>query len=95
MPILLRWLREGAITLCGLIALISPVVLWTAWSTSVFCAVLAIGCGAILTGLPADQPRPRGWLVGGGVAAGSPGAPGSHAPPQTSLSGRARYSSIT
>jgi hypothetical protein len=45
---LLSWLREAVITLCGLIALISPVVLWTAWSTTVFSAVLAVGCGAIL-----------------------------------------------
>ena len=45
---LLRWLREAAITLCGLIALISPVVLWTAWSTTVFYVVLALGCGSIL-----------------------------------------------
>jgi peptidoglycan/LPS O-acetylase OafA/YrhL len=44
----MRWLREAAITVCGLIALISPVVLWTAWSTTVFYAVLAAGCGAIL-----------------------------------------------
>ena len=45
---LLSWLREALITVCGLIALISPVVLWTAWSTTVFYAVLAAGCGAIL-----------------------------------------------
>jgi hypothetical protein len=45
---LLSWLREAAITVCGLIALISPVVLWTAWSKTVFYAVLAAGCGSIL-----------------------------------------------
>jgi len=45
---LLSWLREAVITVCGLIALISPVVLWTAWSKDVFYAVLAVGCGAIL-----------------------------------------------
>ena len=44
----MRWLREAAITICGLIALISPVVLWTAWSTTLFYAVLALGCGSIL-----------------------------------------------
>ena len=44
----MRWLREAAITVCGLIALISPVVLWTAWSTPAFYAVLAVGCGSIL-----------------------------------------------
>ena len=41
-------LRDALITTCGLIALISPVVLWTAWSTTIFFAVLAGGCGAIL-----------------------------------------------
>ena len=45
----MRWLREAVITVCGLIALISPVVLWTAWSTTIFYAVLAVGCGSILT----------------------------------------------
>jgi hypothetical protein len=45
---IVTWLREALITICGLIALISPVVLWTAWSTDVFYAVLAAGCGAIL-----------------------------------------------
>jgi len=45
---LLSWLREALITICGLIALISPVVLWTAWSKPVFYAVLAAGCGSIL-----------------------------------------------
>ena len=44
----MSWLREAVITVCGLIALISPVVLWTAWSTTVFYAVLAVGCGSIL-----------------------------------------------
>jgi hypothetical protein len=45
---IVTWLREAVITICGLIALISPVVLWTAWSTTVFYAVLAAGCGAVL-----------------------------------------------
>jgi hypothetical protein len=44
----MRYLREAAITVCGLIAQISPVVRWTAWSKPVFYAVLAAGCGAIL-----------------------------------------------
>lgn len=46
---LLGWLREAVITVCGLIALISPVVLWTAWSPTIFYAVIAVGCGSILT----------------------------------------------
>ena len=45
---IVTWLREALITLCGLIALITPVVLWTAWSTTAFYAVLAAGCGAVL-----------------------------------------------
>jgi hypothetical protein len=45
---IVSWLREAVITICGLIALISPVVLWTAWSTTAFYAVLAAGCGAVL-----------------------------------------------
>ena len=45
---IVTWLREALITICGLIALITPVVLWTAWSTTAFYAVLAAGCGAIL-----------------------------------------------
>ena len=45
---IVRWLREATITICGLVALVSPVVLWTAWSTPVFYAVLAVGCGAII-----------------------------------------------
>ena len=41
-------LRKGAITVCGLVALISPLLLWMAWSTTMFWAILAAGCGAIL-----------------------------------------------
>jgi hypothetical protein len=57
---IVSWLREAVITICGLIALISPVVLWTAWSTTVFYAVLAAGCGAVLViylliAFPADE----------------------------------------
>jgi peptidoglycan/LPS O-acetylase OafA/YrhL len=48
MPMLPRWLHEGLITICGLVALISPVVLWTAWSTTMFRAVLVVGLAAIL-----------------------------------------------
>ncbi len=41
-------LRETLITISGLVALITPVVLWSAWSLEVFMAVLAGGCAAIL-----------------------------------------------
>ncbi len=46
-----RWqmlLHEALVAICGLVALISPVVLWSAWSPAVFMAVLASGCAAIL-----------------------------------------------
>lgn len=42
------WLRNGAITVCGLVALTSPLLLWMAWSTTTFWLVLAAGCGAIV-----------------------------------------------
>jgi hypothetical protein len=45
---LLPPLREALVTICGLVALISPVALWSAWSLTVFFAVLAGGCAAIL-----------------------------------------------
>jgi hypothetical protein len=48
MPMLPRWLHDGLITICGLVALITPVVLWTAWSTTMFRATLLVGCAAIL-----------------------------------------------
>lgn len=38
-----------AITVCGLIALITPLVLWTAWSPSMFWLIILVGCAAILT----------------------------------------------
>jgi hypothetical protein len=41
-------LYEALVAICGLVALISPVVLWSAWSPTVFMAVLASGCAAIL-----------------------------------------------
>jgi hypothetical protein len=41
-------LYEALVAICGLVALISPVVLWSAWSPTVFMAVLATGCAAIL-----------------------------------------------
>ncbi len=41
-------LHEALVAICSLVALISPVVLWSAWSPTVFMAVLASGCAAIL-----------------------------------------------
>ncbi len=43
-----EWLRDTGIMICGLLALVTPVLLWTAWSKPVFWAVLVLGCGAIL-----------------------------------------------
>jgi hypothetical protein len=41
-------IRDLAITVCGLIALMSPLVLWTAWSRPMFWLIIVVGCGAIL-----------------------------------------------
>ncbi|HEX6115256.1 MAG TPA: hypothetical protein VFZ10_23380 [Geminicoccaceae bacterium] len=41
-------LRNIAITVCGLIALFSPLFLWIAWDQAVFWIVLAVGCGAVV-----------------------------------------------
>lgn len=41
-------LRNFAITVCGLIALFSPLFLWMAWDRAVFWVVLAVGCGAVV-----------------------------------------------
>lgn len=43
-----EWLRDTGIIVCGLIALVTPVLLWIAWSKPVFWAVLMLGCSAIL-----------------------------------------------
>lgn len=43
-----RRLRHGLITLLGLVTLLCPLLLWTAWSKTVFWAVLAAASGAIL-----------------------------------------------
>jgi hypothetical protein len=40
--------RDIAITILGLIALFSPLLLWTAWSRTMFWLVLALGCGAVI-----------------------------------------------
>lgn len=41
-------LRNVAITVCGLIALFAPLLLWMAWNRAVFWIVLAVGCGAVV-----------------------------------------------
>ena len=40
--------RQLAVTICGLIALISLPLLWTAWSRPMFWLIVALACGAIL-----------------------------------------------
>lgn len=40
--------RRSAITVLGLIALFTPLLLWTAWSTTMFWLILAVGCGAVV-----------------------------------------------
>jgi integral membrane sensor domain MASE1 len=39
---------EVLVAFCALVALITPVVLWSAWSLPVFMAILAAGCAAVL-----------------------------------------------
>jgi hypothetical protein len=41
-------LRRIAVTVFGLIALATPLLLWVAWSRPVFWLVIAVGCGAVL-----------------------------------------------
>ena len=41
-------IRHIAITVCGLIALVTPLLLWTAWSRPMFWFIIAVGCAAIL-----------------------------------------------
>ena len=41
-------LRDVAITVFGLIALFTPLLLWTAWSRTMFWLILAVGCGAVI-----------------------------------------------
>ena len=41
-------LRQIAITVLGLIALFTPLLLWTAWSTGMFWLIVAVGCGAVV-----------------------------------------------
>ena len=40
--------RDIAITILGLIALFAPLLLWTAWSRTMFWLILALGCGAVI-----------------------------------------------
>jgi hypothetical protein len=39
---------EALVAIFALVALIAPVVLWSAWSPPVFMAILAAGCAAVL-----------------------------------------------
>jgi hypothetical protein len=41
-------LRDAAIIVLGLIALLTPLLLWLAWSKTMFWLVLAVGCGAVI-----------------------------------------------
>jgi hypothetical protein len=40
--------RGALITVCGLFALFTPLLLWLAWSKQTFWLVLALGCIALL-----------------------------------------------
>jgi hypothetical protein len=41
-------LRDAAIIVLGLIALLTPLLLWLAWSRTMFWLILAVGCGAVI-----------------------------------------------
>jgi hypothetical protein len=46
-----RWgpaVRGILITVCGLIALFTPLLLWVAWSKDLFWLIVAVGCAALL-----------------------------------------------
>jgi hypothetical protein len=46
-----RWgpaVRGILITVCGLIALFTPLLLWVAWSKGMFWLIIAGGCAALL-----------------------------------------------
>jgi hypothetical protein len=40
--------RGVLITVCGLIALFTPLLLWLAWSKPMFWLIIALGCAALL-----------------------------------------------
>ena len=37
-----------AVTVCGLVALMTPLLLWVAWSRPVFWLIILVACAAIL-----------------------------------------------
>jgi hypothetical protein len=41
-------IRGTLITVCGLVALFTPLLLWTAWSPRMFWLIIASGCAALL-----------------------------------------------
>jgi hypothetical protein len=40
--------RSALITVCGLVALFTPLALWVAWSPWMFWLILACGCAALV-----------------------------------------------
>jgi hypothetical protein len=41
--------RSALITVCGLVALFTPLALWVAWSPWMFWLIIACGCAALIT----------------------------------------------
>lgn len=39
---------HAAMTVCALLALMTPLLLWTAWSRTMFWLIVVVGCAAIL-----------------------------------------------
>jgi hypothetical protein len=43
-----RMIRDILVTICGLMALLTPLLLWVAWSKALFWLIMAGGCTALL-----------------------------------------------
>lgn len=61
-PKLALGLIEAGLTMAGIVAAITPLALWAAWSETVFYTVLSVGCGAFLVFI--GLARVRGYLTG-------------------------------
>jgi len=55
-------LIEVGLTVAGVVAAITPLLLWASWSKFVFYLVLSTGCGAFLVFI--GLAHVRGWLIG-------------------------------
>ena len=58
-------LREIALTLLGLVVAVTPLVLWVAWSQTVFVAVLVISAGALILIFALTRRDPQAHAASG------------------------------